>query len=581
MRQWLRSALVFLASVTCAWATPAWAGVAQGSLPVQGVLRTSAGGAVADGVYAVTVSLYDQQVGGTMIWKQVLSAVPVVGGLFAFDIGGDPLAAPLPTALTDSPTPLWFAIQIGSDPELPRSAVGWVPRAFWANVAGTAQSVTCSGCIGASQIAIGSIDADKVAFTYAASASAGGPAASALNADTAKDLNCIGCVELSDLAASVTGAYLPITGGSLSGTSSLTVPGTLTVKQVVDFTNAVIIGGRIIGGDACDASHSGAIGWDNISHRFSLCDGANFRKLAYCAESCVAADKTTCGSDILDICGDVCTGAGKGKGTLCSNASQECVNNSCIAVPTSCLAIKNANPSAISGDYLIDPDGVGGEAPTQVYCDMTTSSGVSATLGGWTLVMKIDGTKDTFLYDSAYWTNKIAYNAASFTFGDGTEFKSSAFWTLPFRSVRVLMATGPTAGVNADGAQELQVDGRSLYDIFAGGTHRPTYIGRNGWKSLLGGMTLLYNCNLEGFNVRSQDSLSSASARPRVRIGILTNGENDCASIDSWIGVGEQGNGCGTGALQRATGNGCPNGCGGCDSGITTNITAFTYIYIR
>jgi hypothetical protein len=46
-----------------------------------------------------------------------------------------------------------------------------------------------------------------------------------------------------------------------------------------------------------------------------------------------------------------------------------------IIVPTSCKAIKTGNPTAVSGDYVIDPDGVGLFGSLTVYCDMTTDGG--------------------------------------------------------------------------------------------------------------------------------------------------------------------------------------------------------------
>ncbi len=90
----------------------------------------------------------------------------------------------------------------------------------------------------------------------------------------------------------------------------------------------------------------------------------------------------------------------------------------------------------------------------------------------------------------------------------------------------------------------------SLYSLIADGKYRATSLGRNTWKTLLGSQASLQpNCNKEGFNAHTHSSI----ARPKARIGILGNNENECNSNDSRIGFGTGGspndNTCGNEAV--------------------------------
>ena len=77
----------------------------------------------------------------------------------------------------------------------------------------------------------------------------------------------------------------------------------------------------------------------------------------------------------------------------------------------------------------------------------------------------------------------------------------------------------------------------SLYALIQDGKYRPTSLGRDAWKFLIGpGASLQSNCNREGFNV-----MPEISSHAKARIGIIANQENDCQTTDSRIGFGTGG----------------------------------------
>jgi len=68
-------------------------------------------------------------------------------------------------------------------------------------------------------------------------------------------------------------------------------------------------------------------------------------------------------------------------GEVLAIAGSGSVDSGSIVFGTSCKDIVNKGYS-VDGTYTIDPDGAGGTAPFQVYCDMSTDD------GGWTLAVR-------------------------------------------------------------------------------------------------------------------------------------------------------------------------------------------------
>ena len=57
--------------------------------------------------------------------------------------------------------------------------------------------------------------------------------------------------------------------------------------------------------------------------------------------------------------------------------------------------------------------------------------------GGWTLAMKIDGTKTTFAYDSTYWTNTTTLNPDIGLGISNTEYKGAAYSTVAYSGMLI------------------------------------------------------------------------------------------------------------------------------------------------
>ena len=109
--------------------------------------------------------------------------------------------------------------------------------------------------------------------------------------------------------------------------------------------------------------------------------------------------------------------------------------------------------------------------------------------GGWTLIMKLDGRKQTFLYNSDLWTNKQTFNPSSY-YLDDSETKLPSYWLLPFTELRLGMThENETQWITAN------YSACSLYSVIANGTYHSLHVGKDTWKSLIRGSSLQSSCN--------------------------------------------------------------------------------------
>jgi hypothetical protein len=283
--------------------------------------------------------------------------------------------------------------------------------------------------------------------------------------------------------------------------------------------------------------------------------------IAGCAsETCTTATDQTClacnsGSYLSGGACAACTACrpGQFQETACGATTDA----TCAAVD--CYALHAGSPGVGDGIYSVDPDGPGGASPFQAYCDMTSDG------GGWTLLMKVDGSLPTFSYQAALWTSTNTYQPDEVAFDVVNETKSFGFATMPFNAMRVGMfdlTDGGTRWLDLP-----RVNG-SLLELFTSG-FQSVAVGRNAWKGLVASPSLQLNCNRDGFNVVSPDATN-------VRIGIVSNQENNCDSPDSRIGIGTEGNYCGQDQTHSA---GNEARCGG-DHGDRTN-PMFGFVMVR
>ena len=359
------------------------AGAAAAEAPtviqVQGRLQNG-GGAVTDGTYGATFSIWDSESGGKKLWSETFEALPVLGGLFSTLLGK---TAALTADLFAASPDRWLEVSVAGEPPLARTRFASVPYALHAS------GLQCSGCVAASQL-----DATVAAKFVDAS---GDTMSGDLDLGGHSLLNARLHPSATPPAACDNGAsgrvYYSAGKGRLYVCDGTAWQRLSVCSEACPAATAVACGVAIASGcgDACPGKGTGINVIQCLSTGGAVCGEAIEDD---CGNACgttgtgknaaqCSAAATPCGETITDDCGNDCGGTG----TLCSPGFA-CTPSGCKGPGTSsdnpglsCADVLAKKASVGSGLYWLDPDGAGGRSPFNAFCDMVTDG------GGWTLVL--------------------------------------------------------------------------------------------------------------------------------------------------------------------------------------------------
>ena len=162
--------------------------------------------------------------------------------------------------------------------------------------------------------------------------------------------------------------------------------------------------------------------------------------------------------------------------------------------------------------------------------------------------------QQTFNYTSTLWSNKETFNLDGGKAGfDSQETKLPSYWKTSFFKI----CLGMKMNDNQPKFIVINQQANSLYSLITDGQYRATSLGRDTWKLLISSKaSLQLNRNKEGFNAVSDNPRKS-----KARIGIISNGQDHCASCNSRIGFGTGGrpdksNSCGNEAHNNSDNGG-------------------------
>lgn len=189
------------------------------------------------------------------------------------------------------------------------------------------------------------------------------------------------------------------------------------------------------------------------------------------------------------------------------------------SLPRSCAELPRAAPTGLTS---IDPDGPGGEAPFDAWCENVADG------GGWTLIAKVDPNSPTLAFEADAW---LAPLTAPIVIGTPDTSRVDAlllpYWRVEVGELRVgadaaWLITGPVTP--ARGVLRVGIESSVALDATA-----------DDWAAVVGSAVHSGTCQRSGFSVLLPDVGPPEVA---VRIGLVGSSAADCSAPTYWYGVG-------------------------------------------
>ncbi|EDO47455.1 predicted protein [Nematostella vectensis] len=229
----------------------------------------------------------------------------------------------------------------------------------------------------------------------------------------------------------------------------------------------------------------------------------------------------------------------------------------------SCQEILEHGRSVGSGAYNLTTED---SSEDQVFCQMSDNSACGS--GGWTLVMIINGDKQTFRYDSDYWTNKKTFHPRRGQLLEMDDTKLPTYWTTSFTrlclGVRPLKFNSPIEWSHVEFSERQA----SLYSVITSGLDF-IKMGQEWWLNATHANNPLSGKIQEGINVMTYNT--------SVRLGVV-------GTVDNWTGSQRRPSsymGVGTQAWWHQTYGGISCGSAKFENSLKEKSPAFCYLLVK